>query len=110
MEKVVIVVTTNEIHKKEICAYHGVVKGVVTKKPNLKQVWKSGITFTGNNDDALTNVSEEAREQAYGLMIEDAKRLGANAIIGMRYDSVSAIEGRVEIVAYGTAVTVEQVA
>jgi uncharacterized protein YbjQ (UPF0145 family) len=50
---------------------------------------------------------EQARQQAYDLMIEHARDVGANAIVGMRYDAAEAVQRSTEVLCYGTAVVIE---
>jgi uncharacterized protein YbjQ (UPF0145 family) len=62
--------------------------------------------LVGGNISAFTSLCEKAREEAFDLMLEHAGELGANAIIGMRYDANEVMNGVTEVLAYGTAVVV----
>jgi uncharacterized protein YbjQ (UPF0145 family) len=63
--------------------------------------------MVGGNITAFTNLCEKAREEAFELMMTHAKEMGANAVIGMRYDANEVMDGVTEVLAYGTAVQVE---
>ncbi len=101
-----IVVTSNEICQKTIISYHGIAKGVVVRQPTIKQGLKGTFTLGGKND-AYTEACEQTRQQAYDMMVEDAKKLGANAIIGMRFDASEFMDAATEVIAYGTAISIE---
>jgi uncharacterized protein YbjQ (UPF0145 family) len=64
-------------------------------------------TLFGGNITLYETLCERAREQAYERMVEHAEAMGANAIIGMRYDATEVGAGITEVLAYGTAVVVE---
>jgi uncharacterized protein YbjQ (UPF0145 family) len=64
-------------------------------------------TLFGGNITLYTELCEHAREEAFELMVQHASQLGANAIIGMRYDANEIAAGVTEVLAYGTAVVVE---
>ncbi len=104
-----IVVTSNQISGKNIISYHGVAKGVVVREPNTKEGLKAAFSLRFKNDkftQSCEQTCEQSRQQAYEVMVEDAKRLGANAVIGMRFDSAVLFEGSTEVIAYGTAITI----
>jgi uncharacterized protein YbjQ (UPF0145 family) len=63
--------------------------------------------MVGGNITAFTHLCEKAREEAFELMMTHAKEMGANAVIGMRYDANEVMDGVTEVLAYGTAVQVE---
>jgi uncharacterized protein YbjQ (UPF0145 family) len=64
-------------------------------------------TIFGGNISIYTELCEHARSEAYDLMVKHAREMGANAIIGMRYDANDVMEGVTEVLAYGTAVVIE---
>jgi uncharacterized protein YbjQ (UPF0145 family) len=64
-------------------------------------------TIFGGNISIYTELCEHARSEAFDLMVQHAKAMGANAIIGMRYDANDVMEGVTEVLAYGTAVVIE---
>jgi uncharacterized protein YbjQ (UPF0145 family) len=64
-------------------------------------------TLVGGNISLWTQLCEHAREEAFELMMQHAAAMGANAVIGMRYDANEVAAGATEVLAYGTAVVVE---
>ena len=64
-------------------------------------------TLVGGNITILTDLCEKAREDAYDLMLQHAVQLGANAVVGVRYDATEIMQGVTEVLAYGTAVVVQ---
>lgn len=86
----------------------GVVRGIVVRSRNL--FVNIGATFhmmVGGNITAWTNLCEQTRRDAFDIMVLHATELGANAIIGARYDATEIASGATEVLAYGTAVIVE---
>jgi uncharacterized protein YbjQ (UPF0145 family) len=65
-------------------------------------------TLVGGNISLFSGLCEKTRQDAFELMIQHASELGANAIIGARYDATEIMQGVTEVLAYGTAVVVEQ--
>ena len=57
----------------------------------------------------MTELSEKSRQHAYDLLLEHASKLGANAVVAMRYDATEVAQGMTEVLAYGTAVVVEKI-
>ena len=64
-------------------------------------------TIVGGNITILTNLCEKTREDAFNVMLQHAESLGANAVIGVRYDAAEVMSGVTEVICYGTAVVVE---
>lgn len=88
----------------------GVVRGIVVRSRNL--FVNMGALFksmAGGNITAWSNLCEHTRSDAFDIMIQHATELGANAIIGARYDATEVVGGVTEVLAYGTAVIVEPV-
>ena len=86
----------------------GVVRGIVVRSRNL--FVNIGAIFNqlvGGNITAWTNLCEQARREAFEIMVQHATEIGANAIIGARYDTTELAGGITEVLAYGTAVVVE---
>ena len=86
----------------------GVVRGIVVRSRNL--FVNIGAVFNqlvGGNITAWTNLCEQARLDAFDIMVQHATEIGANAIIGARYDATEIATGVTEVLAYGTAVVVE---
>jgi uncharacterized protein YbjQ (UPF0145 family) len=86
----------------------GVVRGIVVRSRNLfVNIGATFQTLVGGNITAWTNLCEQTRREAFEIMILHATELGANAIIGARYDATEVAKGATEVLAYGTAVIVE---
>lgn len=86
----------------------GVVRGIVVRSRNVfATIGASLQTLVGGNITLWTNMCEETRRDAFEIMIQHASEIGANAIIGMRYDTTEISTGVTEVIAYGTAVIVE---
>ena len=86
----------------------GLVRGIIVRSRSIVGTIGAGLqTLIGGNITLLTNLCEKTREHAFELMLEHAAELGANAVIGMRYDATEVMQGVTEVLAYGTAVFVE---
>lgn len=86
----------------------GVVRGITVRSRSVVGNMVGGLqTLIGGNITVYTELCEHARQEAYDLMVEHARQKGANAIIGMRYDANDVMEGVTEVLAYGTAVVIE---
>ena len=86
----------------------GVVRGIVVRSRNV--FVNIGAVFNqlvGGNITAWSNLCEQARRDAFDIMIQHATEIGANAIVGARYDATEIATGVTEVLAYGTAVVVE---
>ena len=87
---------------------HGVVRGVVVRSRSVFGTIGAGLqTLVGGNITILTDLCEKTREHALELCLDHARALGANAIIGLRYDATEIMQGVTEVLCYGTAVLVE---
>ena len=87
----------------------GVVRGIVVRSRSLLGTFGATLqTVVGGNISLFTKLCEQTRQDAFDLMIQHASELGANAIIGARYDATEIMQGVTEVLAYGTAVTVER--
>jgi len=95
-----------------ITAYKGMVRGLVVRSPSISQGFCGAIALKlGGSISAYKSMCEKARLDAYNEMLENARSAGANAIIGLRYDS-SALAGKegesaTEVLCYGTGVTIK---
>lgn len=86
----------------------GVVRGIVVRSRNLfVNIGAAFQSLVGGNITAWTKLCEQTRSDAFDIMIQHATELGANAIIGARYDTTEIASGVTEVLAYGTAVIVE---
>ena len=100
-----ILVTTDNIMGKEIKEVLGLVKGTTVQSKHIGRDVMAGFkTIVGGEIKGYTEMLSEAREIATSRMIEEAKNLGADAIVGIRYGSSEAVQGAAEMLAYGTAV------
>ena len=87
----------------------GIVRGITVRSRSVVGNMVGGLqTLLGGNISIYTELCEHARLEAFELMIQHATQMGANAIIGMRYDANDVMEGVTEVLAYGTAVVVEK--
>jgi len=103
----VIVTTTNEVNGYRIVEYKGVVRGLVVRATSVVAGVTGGLkSMFGGNISEYERVCEKARDEAFRRMVEHAKELGADAVIGMRYDATEFIQGATEVLAYGTAVRI----
>jgi uncharacterized protein YbjQ (UPF0145 family) len=104
------VTTTFGIDGYRVKEYKGVVRGIIVRAPTISQGILGGLaSIVGGNIAAYTEMCEQAREHAIGAMLEHAKEMGANAVIGMHYDATE-IGGKgaaTEVLCYGTAVVIE---
>ncbi len=101
--------TTFDIQGYRISEYKGLVRGVVVRAPTIVQGFFGRLkNIIGGHIGAYTDMCEQARGQAYEAMVEHAKALGANAIVGISYDASEVVskESATEVLCYGTAVVV----
>ena len=91
-----------------VTATLGVVRGITVRSRSVVGTIGASLqTLIGGNITLYTELCERAREEAFELMLRHASELGANAVIGMRYDANEVAQGVTEVLAYGTAVVVE---
>jgi uncharacterized protein YbjQ (UPF0145 family) len=89
----------------------GVVRGIVVRSRSIFGTIGAGLqTIVGGNITLLTELCEKTRSQAFELMVDHAIQMGANGIIGVRYDATEVMQSVTEVLCYGTAVVVEQAA
>jgi len=106
----VIVTTTFSIEGYRIRQYLGIVRGIIVRAPTITQGISGGLkSIIGGRIGAYTEMCEQARQQAYELLVDHAEAIGANAIVGLRYDAseVASKASATEVLCYGTAVVVE---
>ncbi|MCC6425940.1 MAG: YbjQ family protein [Phycisphaerales bacterium] len=104
------VTTTFTIDGYRIREYKGVVRGITVRAPTISQGIFGGLkSIIGGRIEAYTQMCEQARQQAFELLIDHARALGANAIVGLRYDAsdVGGTGRATEVLCYGTAVVIE---
>jgi len=104
------VTTTFTIEGYRVAKYLGVVRGIIVRAPTISQGILGGLkSIVGGRIGAYTEMCEQAREQAYDLLIDHATQIGANAVLGFRYDAseVGSKVSATEVLCYGTAVILE---
>jgi uncharacterized protein YbjQ (UPF0145 family) len=103
--------TTFELPGYRVVRSLGVVRGITVRSRGLAGQFAAGMrSLVGGKIHEYVVVCEEAREEAFDLMMQHAEKVGANAIIGVRYDATEMSESMTEVLAYGTAVIMEKVA
>lgn len=103
-----IIVTTNEIPGREITETIGLVQGSTVKAKHVgRDIGASLKTLVGGEIRGYSDLMREARDEALQRMIQEAEKAGANAVIGMRYQTSQIMQTASEVIAYGTAVKVE---
>jgi uncharacterized protein YbjQ (UPF0145 family) len=102
--------TTTAFEIKGYCIVKnlGVVRGILVRSRSIfGSIGASLQTLVGGNITILTELCEKTREESFEIMTKHAESLGANAIIGIRYESTEIFQGVTEVLCYGTAVIVE---
>jgi uncharacterized protein YbjQ (UPF0145 family) len=100
--------TTNDIPGWRIVRSLGIVRGITVRSRSVVgNIGAALQTIVGGNISIYTELCEKAREEAYELMLQHAAAMGANGVVGMRYDANDVGQGVTEVLAYGTAVQVE---
>ena len=100
-----IITSTEKIPHKEIVEILGIARGSTVRARNLgKDIFAALKNMVGGEIEEYTQLQAQSREQALQRMIQDAERLGADAIVGLRFQSSMIMQGAAEILAYGTAV------
>jgi uncharacterized protein YbjQ (UPF0145 family) len=105
-----VVTTTFTIEGYRIKEYKGIVRGITVRAPTIPQGILGGLkSIIGGRIGAYAEMCEQARSQAYDLLIQHAAQLGANAVLGLRYDAsdVASQSSATEVLCYGTAVVIE---
>ena len=103
-----IVTTGIGVDGREVGEYLGVVRGIVVRATGIGRGFIGGLkSIAGGNIEEFSVVCEEARREAFNRMVQHAVEIGADAVIGMRYDANEIMDGITEVLAYGTAVVVE---
>jgi len=101
------VTTTMDLPGYTITRSLGVVRGITVRSRSVVGSVVGGLqTLFGGNITIYTNLCEQARAETYQQMCQHAMKMGANAIVGMRYDATEIMAGLTEVLCYGTAVVV----
>jgi uncharacterized protein YbjQ (UPF0145 family) len=104
------VTTAFELPHYRIIQNLGVVRGIVVRSRNVFATLGATLqTIVGGNITVWTTLCEQTRSDAFDIMIQHATEIGANAVIGARYDTTELSTGVTEVLAYGTAIIVEPI-
>jgi len=103
-----LIVTTNEVPGKKITEVKGFAQGSTVQSKHVGRDIGAGLkTLVGGEIKGYSDMMEEARNIALERLITDAQGQGANAIVGMRYQTSQVMNAAAEVIAYGTAVVIE---
>ena len=101
------VTTAFELSGYRIVSNLGLVRGIVVRSRSVVGTIGASLqTLLGGDITLFTQLCEDTRKDAFDRMIEHAGEMGANAVIGVRYDATEIMQGVTEVLAYGTAVVV----
>lgn len=104
------VTTALELPGHRIVRNIGVVRGITVRSRSIFGTLGGALqTLVGGNISLFTELCEKTRQEAFELMLSHAAQMGANGIISMRYDANEVMDGVTEVLAYGTAVVVEEI-
>ena len=105
-----LVTTTFSLEGYKVVKHLGVVRGIIVRSRSVfGTIGGSLQTLFGGNISLFTELCEKTRVESYELMIQHAQNIGANAILGVRYDTTELLSGVSEVLCYGTAVVVENI-
>jgi uncharacterized protein YbjQ (UPF0145 family) len=86
----------------------GIVRGITVRSRSIFGTIGGALqTLAGGNISLFTELCEKTRGEAFDMLLDHAREVGANAVIGVRYDATEVMDGVTEVLCYGTAVTVE---
>ena len=103
--------TTFGIEGYRVTRTLGVVRGITVRSRSIFGTLGGSLqTLVGGNITLFTELCEKTRSEAFDLMLQHARQMGANAILGVRYDATEVMNGVTEVLCYGTAVVLEQAA
>ena len=99
--------TTFELDGYRVSRHLGVVRGIVVRSRSVFGTLGGMLhTLVGGNITLFTELCERTRVEAFDMMVSHAEEIGANAVIGIRYDATEVMGGVTEVLCYGTAVVV----
>jgi uncharacterized protein YbjQ (UPF0145 family) len=102
------VTTTFELTGYQVVRNLGLVRGIVVRSRSIVGTIGASLqTLVGGDITLFTQLCEDTRRDAFESLLEHAAELGANAVIGLRYDATEIMNGVTEVLAYGTAVIVK---
>lgn len=105
-----LITTSTQLDGYKIVKQLGLVRGITVRSRSIfGNIAGSFMTIFGGRSSIYTSLCENAREEAFQLMVKHGEELGCNAIINMRYDATEVMAGLTEVLAYGTAVIVEKI-
>ena len=105
-----LVTTAFTLDGYRIVQNYGIVRGIIVRSRSVYGTIGASLqTLVGGDITLFTNLCEETRQHAYDRMVEHAAEMGANAVIGVRYDATEVMQAVTEVLCYGTAVRVEKV-
>lgn len=100
-----IISTTEKIPNKEITEILGIARGSTVRARSIGRDIFAGLkNIVGGEIEEYTQLQAQSREQALQRMVDDARRMGADGIVGVRFNTSMIMQGAAEILAYGTAV------
>jgi len=101
--------TTFEFQGHTIVEYKGLVRGIVVRAPTISQGIVGGLKkIVGGRIGAYREMCEQARGEALEHLLEHAEQMGANGVVGLRYESSEVDDSATEVLCYGTAVVIKQ--
>lgn len=106
-----LVTTTFTVEGYKIKEYKGIVRGIIVRSPTIAQGVLGGLkNIIGGQIGAYTDMCEQTRQEAYDMLVKHALEMGANAVLGFKYDATEVISqgSATEVLCYGTAVVVER--
>jgi uncharacterized protein YbjQ (UPF0145 family) len=105
-----LITTAFEIDGYKITKNLGIIRGITVRSRNVfATIGASFQTLVGGNITLFTELCEKTRKEEFELMVRHAEELGANSVVGFRYDANEVMSGVTEVLAYGTAVIVEKI-
>ncbi len=104
-----LIVTTNDAPGYRVVRMLGLVRGITVRSRNAISDMVGGLqSMLGGRVETYVRLAETSRAEALQEMVDHARAMGANAVIAMRYEANEIMEGVTEVLAYGTAVVVEE--
>ena len=104
-----LIVTTNDAPGHRVVKTLGLVRGITVRSRNAISDMVGGLqSMLGGRVETYVKLAETSRAEALQEMVDHARAMGANAVIAMRYEANEIMEGVTEVLAYGTAVVVEE--
>ncbi|PKL82504.1 MAG: hypothetical protein CVV24_09705 [Ignavibacteriae bacterium HGW-Ignavibacteriae-3] len=104
-----LITTTFSLDGCKVVKQLGVVRGIVVRSRSIFGSIGAGLqTIIGGNITLFTELCEKTRSEAFELMVQHGRAIGANALLGVRYDATEVMSGVTEVLCYGTAVVVER--